>query len=56
MANFDDFSNNTVTTSGECPVRIEADKVRTLGTDNVLTGNTRDGILVNGGNVANDVT
>jgi hypothetical protein len=34
---FGDFSNNTVTTSGECPVRIEADKVRTLGTDNVLT-------------------
>ncbi|MBN2464108.1 hypothetical protein JXD38_00590 [candidate division WOR-3 bacterium] len=49
---FDDFSNNTITTSGEYPVRIEADKVRTLGTGNVLTGNATDGILVHGGNVA----
>jgi len=49
---FDDFSNNTITTSGEYPVRIDADKARTLGAGNVLTGNTNDGILVHGGNVA----
>jgi len=49
---FDDFSNNTIMTSGEYPVGIEADKVRTLGTGNVLTGNTKDGILVDGENVA----
>jgi len=49
---FDNFSNNTVTTSGEYPIRIEADKVRTLGAGNVLTGNTRDGILVRGENVS----
>ncbi len=49
---FDDFTNNTITTSGEYPVGIEADKARTLGTGNVLTGNTKDGILVEGGNIA----
>jgi len=53
---FDDFSNNTITSSGEYPVRIEADKVRTLGAGNMLTGNTKDGIMVQGGNVASTGT
>jgi len=48
---FDDFSDNTITTSGEYPVRINAEKARTLGTGNVLTGNTKDGVLVAGENV-----
>ncbi|MEO0086212.1 MAG: right-handed parallel beta-helix repeat-containing protein, partial [candidate division WOR-3 bacterium] len=48
---FDDFSNNTITASGEYPIGIEADKVRTLGSGNVLTGNTKNGILVDGGNI-----
>jgi hypothetical protein len=49
---FDSFTGNRITTSGEYPIGIEADKVRTLGTGNILTGNTKDGILVDGGNVA----
>jgi hypothetical protein len=49
---FDDFTDNTIMTSGEYPLRIKADKVRTLGAGNVLTGNTKDGILVRGENVS----
>ncbi len=49
---FDDFSNNTITTSGEYSVRMEADKARTLGGGNVLTGNTKDGVQVAGGPVS----
>jgi len=49
---FDSFTNNTITTSGEYPVRVDADKARTLGSGNVLTGNTKDGVMVKGGNVA----
>jgi len=48
---FADFSNNTVTASGQYPVRIDAEYARTLGTGNTLTGNTTDGVLVNGQNV-----
>jgi hypothetical protein len=48
---FDDFSNNTITSSGEYPVRIGAEYARTLGLVNTLTGNTKDGILVRGMNV-----
>jgi hypothetical protein len=48
---FADFSNNAITGSGEYPIRIGADEVRTLGVGNALTGNTKDGILVHGMNV-----
>jgi len=49
---FDSFTNNTITTSGEYPVRVNAEKARTLGAGNVLTGNTTDGVRVHGGNIA----
>lgn len=48
---FADFDSNTVTTSGAYPVRIGAEQARTLGMGNTLTGNTRDGVLIEGENV-----
>jgi len=48
---FSDFSNNTITTSGSYPVRIDAEYARTLGAGNILTGNAEDGVLIDGGNV-----
>jgi hypothetical protein len=48
---FADFSNNTITTSGTYPIRIDAELARTLGTGNILTGNTKDAILVQGMNI-----
>jgi hypothetical protein len=48
---FDSFTSNTITTSSEYPVRVNAEKARTLGAGNVLTGNTKDGVMVHGGNI-----
>lgn len=48
---FTDFSSNTITTSGEYPIRIQPDWIRTLGTGNVLTGNAKDAIKVEQVNV-----
>jgi len=53
---FDSFTNNTITTSSEYPVRVDADKARTLGAGNVLTGNTNDGVMVHNGNIATSGT
>jgi len=53
---FDDFSNNAITTSGEYPVKIDANEAWTLGTGNVLTGNTKDGIMIEGENIESSGT
>ncbi len=46
---FTDFSRDTVTGNAEYPLHIPAKYVHTLGSDNCLTGNTKDGIEVEGG-------
>jgi hypothetical protein len=48
---FKTFDNNTVTECGRYPVSIYADYVRTIGTGNSFTGNIKDAIFVQGGDV-----
>jgi hypothetical protein len=49
---FSPFINNTIATCASYPVLVWAGYASTLGTGNVLTGNTYDGVLVRGGNVS----
>ncbi len=48
---FREFSGNTVTECESYPLEIMAEYVRTLGTGNDFTGNTKDGVLIQGGAV-----
>ncbi len=49
---FDSFTGNTVTACAKYPIRTDAEYARTIGTGNILTGNTLNGIEVYGGNVS----
>ncbi|HEX7319252.1 MAG TPA: Ig-like domain-containing protein [bacterium] len=50
-AGFSSFSNNTITTCAQYPLRINAEYARTIGTGNAMTGNTIGAVLVSGGTV-----
>ncbi len=48
---FSSFDSNTITTCAEYPVKLEAEYIRTIGSGNVLTGNTHDAVYVDAGAV-----
>lgn len=53
---FKTFDNNTITECTNYPLNIFTEQVRTIGTGNIFTGNTRDAILVRGGVLATTCT
>ncbi len=50
-AGFSTFTNNSITSCAQYPLRINAEYVRTIGTGNSFTGNTINAILVSGATI-----
>jgi hypothetical protein len=50
------FADNTITTCADYPVSVWPECAGTLGSGNVLNGNSKDGILVRGGTVSHSGT
>ncbi|NLI98344.1 hypothetical protein GX441_06760 [bacterium] len=53
---FKTFENNTFTECANFPLNIFVEQVRTIGTGNTFTGNTKNSILVRGGTLASTCT